>query len=47
LRAAPREEVARRALSSSCYQLQAAALRVLQTAGAPIPADVPLPAFLR
>lgn len=47
LRAAPREDVARRALGSSCYQLQAAALRVLQKAGAPIPADAPLPAFLR
>jgi hypothetical protein len=47
LRAAPREDVARRALSSSCYQLQAAALQVLRKAGAPIPADAPLPAFLR
>ena len=47
LRAAPREAVALRALGSGCYQLQAAALQVLQKAGAPIPADAPLPAFLR
>ena len=47
LRASPRVEVARRALGSSCYQLQAEALQVLQKAGQPVPADTPLPAFLR
>lgn len=44
---APRVEVARRALSSTCYRLQAAAVRALEKLGVPVPADAPLPAFLR
>ena len=47
LAAAPRAEAARRALGSGCYQLQAAALRALRKLGEPVPADAPLPAFLR
>lgn len=47
LAAAPRAKTARRALGSSCYQLQAAAVRTLQKLGEPIPADAPLPGFLR
>lgn len=47
LAASPRPEVARRALSSSCYRLQAAALRALQKLGAPVPPGAPLPSFLR
>jgi hypothetical protein len=45
--ARPRADVARIALRSSCYQLQAAAVQALQKLGEPIPADAPLPAFLR
>jgi hypothetical protein len=45
--AAPRADVARRALGSTCYRLQAAAVRALEKLGEPIPADSPLPAFLR
>lgn len=47
LAAAPRADVARRALGSSCFRLQATALQTLQKLGAPIPAGAPLPAFLR
>jgi hypothetical protein len=47
LRAAPRADAARNALKSGCYQLQAAALQVLQKLGEPVPADAQLPAFLR
>ena len=47
LAAAPRADVARRALGSSCWRLQAAALRALEKRGEPVPADAPLPSFLR
>ena len=47
LEAAPRADVAQRALGSSCFRLQAAALTILEKLGAPIPANAPLPAFLR
>jgi len=45
--AAPRADVARRALGSTCFHLQAAALRALKELGAPPPADAALPSFLR
>ena len=38
---------ARASLSSSCWLLQATALAVLDKLGAPIPADAPLPSFMR
>ena len=47
LRTTPRTDVALRALGSSCYQLQAAALAALGKLGVPVPRDAPLPAFLR
>ena len=47
LNALPRADLARRALGSSCYELQAAAIKALQKLGEPIPADAPLPEFLR
>ncbi|HUQ26444.1 MAG TPA: hypothetical protein VM140_12305 [Burkholderiales bacterium] len=47
LEAAPRAEIARRALGSSCFRLQATAMRTLEKLGVPIPKDAPLPAFLR
>lgn len=47
LAAAPRSEAAHRGLRSSCYRQQAAAIRALQKLGEPVPADAPLPAFLR
>ena len=47
LSAVPRADVARRALGSNCYRLQAAALRTLERLGEPAPADAPLPRFLR
>ena len=47
LSAVPRADVARRALRSACFRLQAAALRTLETLGEPAPADAPLPRFLR
>ena len=46
LAVAPRAEVARRALASTCFRLQAAAVRALHELGEPIP-PAPLPAFLR
>ena len=45
--AAPRADVARRALGSSCYRLQAAAVRTLLKLGEAIPDDASLPSFLR
>lgn len=47
LAAVPRAEVAQRALRSSCFRLQAAAAQALQKLGVAVPADTPLPAFLR
>lgn len=47
LTAAPRAEPARRALDSSCWRLQAAALRALEKLGEPVPGDARLPSFLR
>jgi hypothetical protein len=47
LDAAPRADLARRAIGSSCYRLQAAALRALEKLGEPAPAGAALPSFLR
>ena len=47
LAAAPRADVAQRALRSSCFRLQAAAVQALQKLGVPVPPDARLPTFLR